>query len=96
MDVLLERFINSEENYVPLMIINQLIPFLNLWILVAYILSAAVDDNPGVFDPTLVGILTQFLSFQCQELGSTGPQRHYYRVPLWADRTQHCSHSTRL
>jgi hypothetical protein len=97
MDVLPERFINNEDNYVPLMTTDQLIPFLNL--LVAYLLSAAVDDNPEVFDPALVGILIQHLGFQAEI--------RLYSFLNWtakalllgssvADQTQHCSHSARL
>jgi hypothetical protein len=50
--------------YIPLVVTNQLVPFLNLCVFMSYLLSVPLDDNAGVID-TLLSILFQYFGFQC-------------------------------
>ena len=48
----------------PLMVTNQLIPFLHLWVLVIYLLSIGMYYNSTIMEPTFVSIITLDLGFQ--------------------------------
>jgi hypothetical protein len=48
---------------VPLMVTDQLVPFLHPRVLVAYLLSTAMDHDSTIVEPTLVGIIAQDLGF---------------------------------